>query len=225
MSAKSVVIGDIGREHSLEMPLVEHDDMIEHIAPNAADDPLAVGILPGTSRGNLDMFDAHILDALRESHTVNRVPIPQQVTRHGVPRKSLDNLLGGPLRRWMFGDVEMHDAPTLMSQQDEHKQHVEGGGGHSEKIARDDIRDMVVQKGLPRGRWRLADARAVLFHRGFGHVNAQLTQFPHNARRPPLWVRTPHILDEVYDIFGGGGTARLAAPAKLPPVIPGAFFL
>ena len=68
MGAKAVVIGDISREHALEMPLVEHDDMSEHIASNAADDPLAVGILPGTTRGDLDVFDPHILDALRESH-------------------------------------------------------------------------------------------------------------------------------------------------------------
>jgi hypothetical protein len=52
MGAKSVVIGDRGREHALEMPLVEHDDMMEPIATNAADDPLAGGIVPGTARGS-----------------------------------------------------------------------------------------------------------------------------------------------------------------------------
>jgi hypothetical protein len=64
MGAKAVVIGDISREHALEMPLVEHDDMSEHIASHAADDPLAVGILPGTTRGDLDVFDPHILDSI-----------------------------------------------------------------------------------------------------------------------------------------------------------------
>jgi len=31
MCTKSVIIGDIRREHPLEMPFVEHDDMIEHM--------------------------------------------------------------------------------------------------------------------------------------------------------------------------------------------------
>src|SRR5262249_22769402 len=76
MRPKPVVIGDICREHPLEMPGVEDDDMIEHIAPDTPDEPLAVRILPGTSRGDLHFFDAHVLDALLERHTIDRVPIP-----------------------------------------------------------------------------------------------------------------------------------------------------
>ena len=76
MGTKAVVIGDIHREHSLEMPVVEHNDMIEHIATDTPDEPLAVGIVPGTARDDLHFFDAHVLDALLERHTVDRVPSP-----------------------------------------------------------------------------------------------------------------------------------------------------
>ena len=76
MRPKPVVIGDIRREHSLEMPVVEDDDMIEYIATDTPDESLAVGILPGTSQGDLHFFDAHVLDALLDRHTVDRVPIP-----------------------------------------------------------------------------------------------------------------------------------------------------
>lgn len=76
MRTKAVVIGDIRREHSLEMPVIEHDDLIEHIATDTPDEPLAVGIVPGTARGDLHFFEAHVLDALLERHTVDRVPIP-----------------------------------------------------------------------------------------------------------------------------------------------------
>ena len=68
-----------------------------------------------------------------ERRTVDRVPIPQEIARRGIPGKRLDDLLGGPLRRGMFGDIEMHDAPALMRQHDEHKQHLEGGGRHGEE--------------------------------------------------------------------------------------------
>ena len=76
MGTKAVVIGDIRGEHAPEMPVVEDDDMIEHIATDTPDEPLAVGILPGTARGDLDFFDAHVLDAVLERHTVDRVSIP-----------------------------------------------------------------------------------------------------------------------------------------------------
>jgi hypothetical protein len=76
MRTKAVVIGEIRGEHTPEMLLVEDDDMIEHLAPDTPDEPLAVGILPRTARGDLNFFDAYVLDALLERYTVNRVPIP-----------------------------------------------------------------------------------------------------------------------------------------------------
>ena len=71
MGTKTVVIGDIRGEHSPEMPVIEDDDMIEHIAADTPAEPLAVGILPRTSRGDLDFFDTYVLDAVLERHTVN----------------------------------------------------------------------------------------------------------------------------------------------------------
>src|SRR6266704_5840519 len=56
MGTKAVVIGDIRSKHAPEMPLVEDDDLIERIAPDTPDEPLAVGILPRTARGDLDFF-------------------------------------------------------------------------------------------------------------------------------------------------------------------------
>ena len=76
MGTISVVIGDIRGEHSPEMLVIQDDDMIEYIAKDTPDEPLAVRILPGTTRGALHFFHAYILDAVLERHTVDRVPIP-----------------------------------------------------------------------------------------------------------------------------------------------------
>ncbi len=57
MGTKPMVIGDIRGEHAPEMPVVEDDDMIEHIATDTPDESLTVGILPRTVRGDLDFFD------------------------------------------------------------------------------------------------------------------------------------------------------------------------
>src|SRR5215831_3713778 len=74
MRAKAVIVGDIRRELALEMPFVEDDDLIEHLAPDTPDEPLAGGILPGTARGSFDFFDAHGLEALLERPNGDRVP-------------------------------------------------------------------------------------------------------------------------------------------------------
>ena len=151
MGAKSVIVGDIHREHPLEMPVVEDDDMIEHVATDTPNEPLAVGILPGTARRNFDLFDAHVLDSLLKGLTVDRISISQQVTRRGVPGKGLDYLLCSPLRRWVFRDIKMHDTTTLMRQHDIDKEHLESGGWICKEIAGDDVLNMIIEKGLPRG--------------------------------------------------------------------------
>ena len=66
MGSPVVIVVDIGSKYPAKMPLIEHDDMIEHVAPDTADEPLAVWILPGTARGDLHLFDAQVLDALLE---------------------------------------------------------------------------------------------------------------------------------------------------------------
>ncbi len=76
MRTKVVVIGDIRGEHTPEMLLVEDDDLIEHLATDTPDESLAVGMLPGAARGALHFFEAHVLDALLEGHTGDRIPIP-----------------------------------------------------------------------------------------------------------------------------------------------------
>lgn len=116
MGTISVVIGDIRGEHSPEMLVIQDDDMIEYIATDTPDEPLAVRILPGTTRGALHFFHAYILDAVLERHTVDRVLIPEEISWCRVPGKRLNDLLGRPDRGWMFGHIDMHDTSALMSQ-------------------------------------------------------------------------------------------------------------
>ena len=133
------------------MPVVEHDDLIEHLATDTPDEPLAVGIVPRTARGDHDFFDAHVLDPVLEGNTIDRLPIPQERAWRGHPGKRLNDVLSGPLRRGMFRNIEMHDAPTLVSQKDAHEQDLETGSRHGQEVTRHEVRDVMLEEGLPRG--------------------------------------------------------------------------
>jgi hypothetical protein len=100
---------------------------------------------------DLHLFDAQIRHAVLEELTVDRIPVPKQVTRCRLPWERFSDLLGGPLRSRVFGDIKMHDLATLVSQHDEDEQHSALNGWHGEEITGDDIFDMVGQKGPPRG--------------------------------------------------------------------------
>src|SRR6266446_8419227 len=60
MRTPGVIISHVGAQQALQMLLVEHDDIVETLATNTADDPLAVGILPWTAWRNLHFFDTHL---------------------------------------------------------------------------------------------------------------------------------------------------------------------
>lgn len=50
--------------------------------------------------------------------TVDAVPIAEEVGWRGVVRERLHNLLGGPARGGMLGDVEVDDAPAIVGEHD-----------------------------------------------------------------------------------------------------------
>ena len=70
-----VIVRHVGVQHALEMRLIQYDHVIETLAPDAPDEPLHVGILPGAARGHRDLFDAQVLHALLKSTTVDAVAV------------------------------------------------------------------------------------------------------------------------------------------------------
>ena len=50
VSPDFVVIGDVGCEDAVEVNLAEHDQMVETLPPDRADQPFDVSILPRRSR-------------------------------------------------------------------------------------------------------------------------------------------------------------------------------
>src|SRR6516165_7099469 len=96
------------------MPFVEDNDLIEHVATDTSDEPLAGGILPRRSRRNLHFFDAPRADSRLKSRAVDRVAIPQEIAWCFIPGKGIDDLLCRPLCGGVLGDVEMHDAASLV---------------------------------------------------------------------------------------------------------------
>ena len=96
------------------MVLVQDDDVVQAFATDAPDEPLDIGVLPRTARGDAHFFNPHMPHPLPKRRPIDAVPIAQQIPRRFVPRKRVHHLLRCPLRRRVFGDVEMHDPAPVM---------------------------------------------------------------------------------------------------------------
>ena len=160
-----MVVIEIAGDDAPEVAFVQNNDVIEAVASQGSDEPLHERVLPRTSRCAKDLLDPHALDPSLKCAAVDRIAVPKQVSRRAVPWKGFDDLLPGPQRGRMLGDVEMNHLSSGMCEYDQHEQQLEPDRRHNEEIDRHQIREVILQKRLPCRRGWLARSDTVLVHR------------------------------------------------------------
>jgi hypothetical protein len=138
------------------------------------------------------------------------VAVSQQVVRCGVPRKSFAELLGGPLSGGMSRYVEMDDTATLVAQDHEHVENLETDRRHGEEVNRHQGLDVILQEGSPGLGGRSAPANHVLADARLANIDAQLEEFPVDARSTPQWVFSAHPADQFSNLDRKAWTTGLA---------------
>src|SRR5215831_11900793 len=101
------------------MPLVDHNEVIKAFSADGADDPLGEGILPRRMGRDEDLVHAHAVDALDKGVAVDRVTIAEEIAWGCFVRKCLDDLLDGPGRGGVVGDVDVKELAAIVAEHDE----------------------------------------------------------------------------------------------------------
>jgi hypothetical protein len=70
MSAASVVVLKVCRQHTAQVMLIEDEDVIEAFATDRADDAFDIGVLPRRSRRGDNLLDGHRLDTIAEGRPI-----------------------------------------------------------------------------------------------------------------------------------------------------------
>src|SRR2546428_7037717 len=196
MRASAVVVREVTAQQAAEMPFVEHDDVIEAFPSNRPDDSLGERILPGRSRCDEDLTNPQALCPPYEHVAVDSVPIAEQVLRRCLFREALDKLVGGPGGGWVVGDVEMDEFTTVVSKDQESEEQVEGEGGDNEEIDGNNVANMRVKKGAPRGGWPRRRAPHVLGNGERRDLIAEEPEFGLDPAPAPGRVLSGHPADQ-----------------------------
>jgi hypothetical protein len=93
MRAVLVVAANVLDHETLEMPLVEHDDMIEQIVSATADKSFCYAVLPRTAKASSLGFYPEALDGAGDFRVEVSSVIEDQILRGGVIRKCLTEFL------------------------------------------------------------------------------------------------------------------------------------
>ena len=105
-----MIVGSEQLDVSVQRGFIEHDHMIETLAPKRADQSFDIGSLPGRSRSRKHFLDSRRLHLCNEITSEDAVSITQQISRSRVPGKYFPQLLRGPFCGRMEARVD-REAP------------------------------------------------------------------------------------------------------------------
>ena len=130
----SLPVADVRFQDLSETGSAEHDDVIETLAANGADEPLGVRVLPGRARCGEHFLNPHgfsgRLDRLKRA-----IAIADEIPWDLVLRKGFSELLRGPRGRRMRSHGGVHDAPSVMGEDHQHEQQSARCRRHHEESA------------------------------------------------------------------------------------------
>src|ERR1700747_561689 len=122
MGSRSVIVIQIRTKDTTEGRFVEHEHMVQALAPNRTNYALDVGPLPRGSRGAQHFLDAHVSHLSPEGIAENGIAVAQQVARQLIKGERFSQLLSRPFRRRMSRHIAVENASPVMSQ---HQKHIE----------------------------------------------------------------------------------------------------
>ncbi len=102
-----------------------------------------------------------------------------------------------------------------MGQNQKDVKNLETEGGHGEEVDGDQLPEVIVQKGAPGLRRRLAAAHHVFADAALADVDTEFAQLAVDAGCPPTRILPAHPADQVSNLAGNDRSSRLAA-AHLP---------
>ena len=182
MTSGVVIVIEIVRKNAMQMPFIQHDDMVETLSSYGADDPFTIRILPGRSWSDGNFFDIHAFHATCKIVSIDAITIADKKTWCFIVRKSVDDLLGGPFGVRIRGNIEVNDLSPVVTEYDEDVEDAKRDCGNREEIAGRNVRNVIIQKRSPSLGRRFSRANHVFGHSCFGDIMPQQGQFRYDPR-------------------------------------------
>src|SRR5215467_13947144 len=139
--------------------------MVQTFSANRIDDAFDVSSLPRRPRSAADFFDIHYCDLVAELLAIDSISISQQISRRGIKRKGFEHLLRRPFRRGMSCDVEVHDASSIVCEDNKNEEDLEPNGVDGEEVDGRELRNVILEERSPRLGWGFGTPDHVLGNR------------------------------------------------------------
>src|SRR5215475_14497538 len=137
------------------MILIEDDQMIETFSADTSNYSFCVRILKRRMGRGDHFVNLHPFYSASKLRSIDRISIPEQISRRGVIGKCFDDLLRGPLGCRVRGHIEMNDLSAAAKEDSEALENGAIDRRDCEKIYGRNLIRMIGKKCLPGVRGRL----------------------------------------------------------------------
>src|SRR5450631_4045630 len=206
------------------MCLAQDNDVVHTFTPDRSDLPFDNAILPGRSRSNRLVPNAHGRQSAYDDRAVDPIAVSDHVTGSHVPRKGLGDLTCNPLCCRVGCDADPREVPTIEPHDNEGIEQIETNSWNSEQVHGGNVRRMITQEGPPSLAGRRPSFDHVLGDARLRDLNPELEQFAVDTWRAPKRIFDAHQPDQhpqlCLNLRSPSQPARLPTPvaAKASPM-------
>jgi hypothetical protein len=157
MRAVLVVVANILSEQAFQVAFVNCDDVIQELTPATPYPTLCHSILPRTLERGADRIHPQGSNRCGDFQSILGITIKDDEPWSGFKWKCFSQLLDDPRACRMLCDIEVQDAPTIVTDDEEAIERAEGDRRNSEEVHHGNRFPVITEKGKPaRGRPRIS---------------------------------------------------------------------
>jgi hypothetical protein len=205
MRAVLVIVANILRDQAFQVAFVNCDDVIQEITPATPYPTLCDSILPRTFERGADRIHSQGSNRRGDFQSILDITIKDDEPRSGSKWKCFSQLRDDPQASRMLGDIEVQDAPTIVTDDEKAVEHLESDRRNSEEVHRGNRFPVITEKGKP------APGRLRISRRGIVAIRTRIDERrPRRACRAglvlaadanaanPLWAKCPKNFVELH---------------------------
>ena len=136
--------------------------MVETFTANRTDDAFDVSSLPRRPRSAENFLDIHYGDSVAELLAIDSISISQQILRRGIKGKGFEHLLRRPFSRWMSCDVKVHDASSIVREDNKNEEDFKPNGVDRKEVDRRELSNVIIEERPPSLGWWFGPSDHVL---------------------------------------------------------------
>jgi hypothetical protein len=194
MRAVLVVVANILREQAFQVAFVNCDDVIQEITPATPYPTLCNSILPRTFERSADGIHHQGSNRCGHFQSILGITIKEDEPWSGFKGKWFSQLLDDPQACRMLCDIEVQDAPTIVTDHEKAIERAEVDRRNSKEVHRGNRFPVITEKGKPTLGWlRLSRCP---FHptrdRSLRDIKTEHEKLAMDAWRSPRWVLNDH---------------------------------